>query len=355
MQTKTSDPNHQHTSQMKPYPPSFLDRFMDFIKRLPIPFWLTYLVMFILQGMLMHVLAWIDGWQPAFTFSPMILLFPLWLWAPLAMMTYLDQVSLEALSSFSPLLDVEEEKLNRLKYEFTVMPARSVILSGVIWSIIYIIITYLAFEAFYVGYRVGTLLTVITIIEGLISFATASAIYYHSLRQLRLVDRTVKMAGQFNLFRLDPVYAFSRVTSLIGVSWMIMLSLTLLLFPIQLATAPVLVMWVLQVVLAVAAFVLPLWFVNRRLVSEKRRLLAELNRRLEAKLERLHRCLDDNELGEVDQINSAMSALSAEREVLTRIPTWPWRTGTLTGFLSAILLPILLFLIQLVLGNWLGG
>jgi hypothetical protein len=135
---------------------------------------------------------------------------------------------------------------------------------------------------------------------------------------------------------------------------MIMLSLSLLLYPMQLATAPVLAIWVLQVVLAVAAFVLPLWFVHRRLVYEKRRLLAELNRRLEAKLERLHRCLDDNEIGEVDQINSAMSALNAERDILARIPTWPWRSGTLTSFLSVMVLPIILFLIQLVIENWLG-
>ena len=355
IQNRTYDPMQQHASQIIPYPPSFIDRFMDFVKRLPIPYWLTYLVLFILESILVHVVAWIDGWLPAYTFSPLPLIFPLWLWTPLAMMTFLDRVSLEALSSFRPLLDVDEEQLNKLKYEFTVMPARGVIFSGVFWVTVYILLTVLAYQAFYVGYGLGTTLSVVIFVAGLISFAIGSAIYYHSFRQLRLVNRTVKMVQHFNLFQLDPVYAFSRVTSLIGVSWMIMLSLTLLTFPIDLLSAPVLAILVLQVGLAVAAFVLPLWFVHVRLLTEKRRLLGEINRRVEATIENLHHSIDGNELSVMDPLNKAVMSLNVERDMVNNIPTWPWRAGTLTGFLSALFLPIILFLIQLAIQKWFGG
>lgn len=229
------------------------------------------------------------------------------------------------------------------------------ILSAVFWVAVYILLTVLAFQTFYVGYGLGTFLTVMIFATGLISFSIGSAIYYHSFRQLRTVNQTVKMARRFNLFQLDPVYAFSRVTSLIGISWMIMLSLTLLAFPIDLLEAPVLAILVLQAVLAVAAFALPLWFVNRRLVTEKRRLLSDLNHRVELTLDRLHHSIDKNELGELDQINSVITYLNTERDILARIPTWPWRAGTLTGFLSAMVLPIILFLIQLIIQNWFGG
>lgn len=345
----------QNPSITRPYAPSFLDRFMDFVERLPAPYWVTYLVLFIAQSIIAHILAWVDGWLPAFTFSPISLLFPVWLWGPLALMTHLDLVALEALSSFGQLLDIEEEKVTRLKYEFTIMPTRSVVLSGVIWSIIYLILTYWAFNSFYKAYGIGPLLTVFIIIEGLISYSLGSALYYHSLRQLRLVNLTVKMVNKFNLFRLDPVYAFSHLTSQIGVSWMIMLSLTLLLFPIQLTNGPVLAILALQVVLAVAAFILPLWFVNRRLVAEKRRLNAELNQRIEAALKRFHHDLDENEMSEVDLLNKTMVGLNTERGFLTSIPTWPWRAGMLTGFLSAIIMPIIIFLLQLVVKKLLGG
>jgi hypothetical protein len=133
-----------------------------------------------------------------------------------------------------------------------------------------------------------------------------------------------------------------------------MLSLTLLLFPIKLANLVLLSILALQVVLAVAAFVLPLLFVNRRLVLEKRRLLAEHNQRLEATLERLHRYLEWDEPGEAAQLNSAIAGLNLERTVLMGIPIWPWRSNTLTGFLSTLGLPIFIFLLQLLIKKLLG-
>jgi len=351
----TSAPIQQVAGVARPYRPSLIDRLMGFVDGLPGPYWLTLSVLFFLQSIIIHVLAWIDGWLPAFTFNPILLIFPVWLWGPLAIMRYLNSISIEALSTFRTLLDVDEETLKQLKDEFTTMPARGAILSGVIWSVIYVILTYWTFEAFYVSYGLHTFFTLIIFLAGLISFALGSGIYYHSLRQLMLVNRTVKLVKQVNLFQLDPVYAFSRLTARTGVSWMIMLSLTLLLFPIQMATAPVLAILVFQLVLALAAFVLPLRFVNSHLVAEKRRLLAELEQRVERTLARLHRCLDEDEMGEMEQLNHALTGLAAEREILTRIPTWPWRAGTLTTFLSAIVLPIVLFLVQLVIESLIGG
>jgi len=69
----------------------------------------------------------------------------------------------------------------------------------------------------------------------------------------------------------------------------------------------------------------------------------------------LHRCLDDNALVEVAQLNSAIVGLNAERDILAKIPTWPWRAGMFTGFLSIAVLPIVLFLLQFLLARWFGG
>jgi hypothetical protein len=342
------------SAKTNPFASSFLDRFMKFVERQPIPYWLTYLILFILQGTLAHLLAWIDGWLPAFTFSPIAFLFPLWQWIPFAIMTYLNRASLRALSSFSSLMHVDEGTLAKLRVEFTTMPSRGVILSGVVWSVIYIFLTYLAFNAIYVAFGLGKFFSVFLIVEGLIAYATGSAIYYHSLRQLRLVNSTMRMVRQFSLFQLNPVYAFSLVTSQTAVAWMLLLSLTLLLFPLKLADVPILMILALQVALAIAAFIFPLWFVHRRLVFQKRTLLAEHNLRAGSMLDQLHRCLDENKLDQAGQLNSSLNALNIERSILTGIPTWPWRTGTLTAFLSAIVLPIILFLVQIAIKGWLG-
>jgi hypothetical protein len=343
------------SSTTLPFPPSFLDRFMDFIQRQPIPYWLTYLGLFTLMGFFNHIIGWVIGWIPAYQFNPLTLVFPIWLWAPLAIITRLDQVAKEALSGFNPLLKIGEEDKKNLQYEFTSMPTLPVVLSGIFWLIVYLLTSYLAYQAFYVGYGLGPLLSVVIFTEGLISYTTGSIIYYHSLRQLRLVNRTVKMVDQFDLFHLDPVYAFSRLTAQIGIAWMIMLTLTLLVFPIDLANLPVLMILVLQVLLAIAAFVLPLWFVHSRLVSEKRKLISKHNQQVKETLSNFHRMLEENRIAEADKYNFAINALVNERSLLTAIPTWPWRSGTLTGFLSAVGLPIILFFVQLIIKKFVGG
>jgi len=337
------------------YPPSFVDRLMQSVQRLPIPYLLTYSLLFLLESALFHIISWVDGWLPPYRFSPLALTFPLWLWGPLAIMTYLNSVSLEALANFRPLMDMPDEATSRLKYEFTTMPARGVMISGGIWTIVYVMFTYLSLDTMYTANGFGALAKGFSVVGGWISFFVGSAIYYHTIRQLRLVNRTVRMVKQFDLFRLDPVYAFSALTSRTGISWVILLSLTLLIVPLQTAPFPNLTMLILQVVLAVSAFALPLRIVNSHLVSEKRRLLAELDQRVKATLARLHRALDDNALEDVAQLNNAIAGLNAEREILAKIPTWPWRAGMFTGFLSIVVLPILLFLLQLFLARWFGS
>ncbi|HEY5158673.1 MAG TPA: hypothetical protein VII93_11990, partial [Anaerolineales bacterium] len=157
--------------------PSFLDQFMNFVGRLPFPYWLTYLVLFFLQSILFHTLAWIVSWLPPFKFNPILFVFPLWIWGSLVLMTHLNRVALEAVADFSPLLKVDEEQMDRIKVEFTVMPARGVILSTVIWSIIYLGLTLSAFKVFYVAFGMGAFFSAVITVEGLISFSVCQTFW----------------------------------------------------------------------------------------------------------------------------------------------------------------------------------
>lgn len=338
-----------------PYAPSYVDRLTDFIQRRSFPYGITYLLLFILESASLLILSWIDGWLPAYAFNPIVLAFPLWLWGPLLTVTYLDSLSLKSLSEFGPLLDISAEKRRRLEYEFTSMPARGLFLSTLAWLGFFLISWFLVFgPAVISAYGFGGLATWTFFVAGFVSFFVGNVIYYHTVRQLRLVSRTVRMVGQFDLFRLDPVYAFSVLTSRTGVGWVVLLTLTLLTAPIELGSVPELAMLILQVVLAMGAFLLPLRIVNRCLVSEKRGQLAELDQRMKAILLRLHRSVDENSLQEISLLNNALKGLTTEREILAKVPTWPWRPGLFAGFVSIIVLPVALFLIQFALGRWLG-
>lgn len=339
----------------RPYPPSFVDRLVHAIQRLPIPYGVTYLLLFVLECSVLLVLSWIDGWLPAYSIDPLLFAFPLWLWGPLAILTYLDSLAHRVVSEFGVLLDVSSEAKQRLAYEFTTMPARPVVLSSLAWLVFFFLSWVLFFRpAAMAAYGAGPLGEAAVFVAGLVSFSAGSVIYYHTIRQLRLVSRTVGTVGQFDLFRLDPVYAFSVLTSRTGVGWVLLITATLLTVPLVVGSTPELIMLILQIALAMGAFLLPLRIVNRRLVAEKRRLLAELDQRIKVTLVRLHRHVDENALQEVSMLNQALKGLRAEREILDQIPTWPWRPGLFAGFVSILVLPVVLFLIQVALGRWLG-
>ena len=327
---------------------------MASIQRLPIPYGIAYVILFLLEVAVLHGLGWLDGTLPPFSFDPLYLLFPLWVWGPLAIMTYLDEVALHALRDFQPLLAEHEAEVPRLQYELTTLPSRSVWISGLLWTGVFVAMMYVGFPVVVREYSYGPAAIAGSWIFGLFSFATGSAVYYHTIRQLRLVSRTLGLVERVNLFHLDPVYAFARLTAKTGVSWLLLAGVTLIIFPLGLINVTVVALYLTQVLFALGAFILPLWNVHQRLVAEKRRLLAGVNRRLEVAIHRLHVALDGDDLARVKEIDTALAGLGSERNVLAGIPTWPWRTATFSGFVSALVLPIALFLLQLALKKLLG-
>ena len=93
------------------------------------------------------------------------------------------------------------------------------------------------------------------------------------------------------------------------------------------------------VLVAGAAFVLPLRGMHDRLVAEKRRLQGEVGRRISTTLESIQLAVDAGDGTAIEARNRALATLVAARDVVNRVPTWPWSTGALTGFASAIVLP----------------
>jgi len=106
---------------------------------------------------------------------------------------------------------------------------------------------------------------------------------------------------------------------------------------------------------AVASFIIPLYGMHGRLVDEKSRMLSEANNRIEVMVKRLHDQVDSNSLDEADGLNKILASLFLEAEALRKASTWPWKPETLRGFVSAVTLPVLVWLIPTVLGRIFSG
>jgi hypothetical protein len=87
------------------------------------------------------------------------------------------------------------------------------------------------------------------------------------------------------------------------------------------------------------------------IAAEKSRRLETVGGLLDQALDDLHRRAEQGDLSEADAMNKQVATLLAERDVVSRAPSWPWSPGILRGFVTAIALPIGLWLVYRILGQ----
>lgn len=188
--------------------------------------------------------------------------------------------------------------------------------------------------------------------------AIVLAILYQALRQMRRVSRLHAQARNVDPFRPMPLYAFSRLTAQSATVLIVFNVVGMAANTTALTSESVYALYLPWLVAfftgAVVIFVVPLRGMHGRLVEIREGLEAAAGGRLSALLAELNEAIDARDADRVKALDGSISALRHERELLAKLPTWPWSTGTIRGFGSALFLPILLFLVQRVLGQLLG-
>jgi hypothetical protein len=107
--------------------------------------------------------------------------------------------------------------------------------------------------------------------------------------------------------------------------------------------------------LGVACFVLPLWGIHGRLVAAMEALLAGVEDRMCRLAQGMHRRIDAGEFDGTKVISEAIAASGATRDRIERLPTWLWRPQLFRGFLSALLLPVVVYLLSRLIGGRIGA
>jgi hypothetical protein len=183
-----------------------------------------------------------------------------------------------------------------------------------------------------------------------------AVLLFHTVRQLRTISQIQRQIPRIDIFQLDPLHAFSGVTARNG---LILLGLAY----VGAATDPttfvldnpaLIVFLVLSILVAIAAFVLPLHGMHQRILSEKELLTAEANHDLQLVLTEIGRRARAGDLRDADALNKQLDSLVTRRDVIARVPTWPWDPTTLRGFVTAVLLPIVLWLVYRLLERLIG-
>jgi len=183
-------------------------------------------------------------------------------------------------------------------------------------------------------------------------YATTTAGALTAVRWLRLTARIHREAMAVDVFDREPIYAFSRLTVMAGLGYSVAAYYSLTVngaFQVGNAASALFIGGTM--LFAVLVFTVPMWGIHERLNREKEALIRDVERRTNALVTELYARVDAGEFESTGVITSALSGTQALRERIDRLSTWPWPPQVLRGFVSALVLPLVIFILTRYLGD----
>jgi len=340
------------TLEDKPYQPNFIHAFYNWLDRLPIPSWLSLLLLFPLIGIVQHLAAYSRGMLAWGEVNFDLATAGYWLIGAPLIGIYVLKGSTQAWDDFLPLLNLNDQETARLYYEYFTIPKWK----GIIFMLIGGVVGALngfsdmavapAVDYAFAEMRIG-----IWILGG-----AGIVFYYQIFRQLRIIKKLYTSAENVDIFNQQPLYRFPRYTATLGIMVFFYIYLApLILDPTAFASQVSYVTTLAFAPLILLMFYLPLTGMHQRLVHEKEALITEANDRINRILSEIHQAaFDEKDLTGISGLISVRSVLLDEKKRIEELSTWPWRPGTLRGLLSALLLPVVLSILRDVVTGLLG-
>ncbi len=332
----------------QPYRPSWVDRFIAWVGRLPMPWWLFYVGLGLGLILIQVLLLWIDGGLVAAELLLPIILFNALLNPfALALIHVLDHQAVVALDTLKPSLKMTELEFDGFRYRLANMPAGAALITGLTMMVFAILMERLWIEP--VRFTALEQLPVFSIVFQIIDKIPAfllGVLTYHTARQLHLVNTINSNYVRINLFNLGPSQAFSKLTASTSVGLMVGIYGWMLINPDLLADPISLGFVGLFTVLGVTVFVWPLWGVHRLIEAHKAKTLSEIDQNFEEVFTKFTQLLQDSDYTKTEGLNGTIAGMVTMRKRISEIPTWPWRPETARFALSAIVIPMILAILQ---------
>jgi len=337
-------------------PPGWLHRMVDWIDRLPGPPGLVYAATFVLGLLVTQGAAWSSGARALGEFDALNVYWGAFGAALLWAAGYLERLAARAFETLRPALAVGPEEANALRWRLMVVPARpAAVLTGV-----GAVSTLAQFVADPAGAGIqgaaGPLVVVYFVVQTLLT-AIILQLLYRLIRQMLLVRWLLDEVVPIDIFQPGPVHALATLTSRPVALIALLIAPAPLVLRLPGDFAALLIGWVPFLagppIIAAMAFIIPLAGARARLADQKERLLDDVGGRIRRTIEDAHQSTDAGDLGRADAASRTLSQLVVERDILTKLPTWPWSTTTLRSFVSATLLPMAVFVGQQLLARFL--
>ena len=334
------------------FPPSWQNRFFDRVDRLPIPSLVVSILILVGFALLNHLAPWLEGKLPWGQIDSYQFNFQIWFLIVLIAGGYFLAFSRSALLKFRVALEVPQEEFDRLAHQFTQIPARTGWLITLVAAPFSILTT-----SFSSSYQRSGLSAILFLFSSAFMFSLVFFFFFYLIHALRTTVRLYARVERVNIFHLEPLYAFSGLTSRIGIFFVIVSTLSYLTniaFSESPQVAGFLFFTSLNLALAILAFILPLGGIHRKLEDAKERTSHENDRRLDEAYQALHARNDREDFAGMADFHHSIEALLQFRTEIKSISTWPWGPGTLRSFITALLLPIVLLVTQQLISRYLA-
>jgi hypothetical protein len=327
-----------------PYPPSWQNMFFDWVAKLPIPKLLVFVLIFLGFFLLDHLIPWLEGKLLLGELDAGQLPFHIWIVVAVIALDYFHAYSETAIAKFRPALKINETEYKKLSYRFTHLSART----GWFLTLVSIplAIVLVSTPGFLPPYLRSGWSRIPVYFSGALQGALFLALMVYLYRTLRMIRQLYDRVESVNLFHLEPIYALSGFTVRVGI--LCILASTFGYFTTSVGWFLVFTVSI-WTVLAIASFVWPLGGVHAKLEKEKERANGENDRRLDRGYKELHQRMDQKKTVGLGDFRSGLSAMLDLRQELKKISTWPWDTATLRTFITALFVPLSVWLIQQVL------
>ena len=337
--------------------PGALSRFYAWCDRLPWQGWWLFPALAVVQFAWAHAILWAFGRLPVGMLDPTLSVSVIYAPYALGGLTYLNRVAARALAAFWPATGWPDAERIVWTRAFTTVRA-GLSLPGLILGIVVAAGSFFSAPVSVVGSDDRSRLAYAVAFAPIAIFGYTMTFLAvaHTTRQLQLVARIHREARAIDPFDRRAVYAFSRFTAQIGLLFLASGYYTLTVnSSFQSGNLIGIAVLCLIIALGAACFVLPLWGIHSRLVDEKEALLSGVEDRVTQLGLELYRRIDAGEFDGTKVINEAIAAAGAIRERIARLPTWPWPPQLFRGFLSALLLPVIVYLLSRLIGSWVGA
>jgi hypothetical protein len=320
---------------------SWVDVVHDSVDRLGINRWLFYFAVMVATIMVLQGLHWLSGALPFGHFTAPLVYTGAVSAFSIGSLHHVDTVALRALQRFRPALPDDEVEYTRMAHVLTTMPAAPVWWCHLVGLLLFISIIY-SDPTFYGLLRGYPLSDTALYLIGYLNNTILVINLYHTLHQLSWVQTIHARAKTISLIDRSPAFAFSTLTY-----WTTVLGLGIVygfiyFFPALRQNSVAISMAGSAALVLLLLFFLPLHGIHMRLVEDKERRLGHVRQQIDATFSLLHDQRKAADLAAAEQVAKQLPSLIQEEEYLSKLPTWPWASGTVTKLISVALLPLLL-------------